>query len=156
MLGSGVQASSFELPDLDSKSRSLGEMMADGKPLLLVFFKVSCPVCQLVFPFLERMASGGGELRFVAISQDDAAATRNFHQRFGVTFPTLLDRARAGYPVSNAFQITNVPSLFLIEPDGAISLAISGFSRRDLEALGKRSGAQPFRPGEQVPEWKAG
>lgn len=155
MLGSGVQAPSFELPDLDSKSRSLEEMMADGKPLLVVFFKVSCPVCQLVFPFLERMA-GAGELRFIAISQDDAAATRNFHQRFGVTFPTLLDSARAGYPASNAFQITNVPSLFLIEPDGAISLAISGFSRRDLETLGKRSGAQPFHPGEQVPEWKAG
>ncbi|MGH9611943.1 MAG: peroxiredoxin family protein [Bryobacteraceae bacterium] len=155
MLKSGVQAPSFELPDLDGKSRSLDEMLADGMPLLLAFFKVSCPVCQLAFPFLERMAGGGG-VRFVAISQDDAAATQKFHQRFSVTFPTLLDSARAGYPASNAFQITNVPSLFLIEPDGAISLAISGFSRRDLEALGKRSGAPPFRPDEHVPEWKAG
>ena len=153
MLNSGAQAPPFELPDLDGKSQSLDEMLADGKPLLLVFFKVSCPVCQLVFPFLERMASG--TVRFVAISQDDAAATRNFHQRFGVTFPTLLDSVRAGYPASNAFQITNVPSLFLIEPDGAISLAISGFSKRDLETLGKRAGTQPFH-GEQVPEWKAG
>lgn len=154
MLNSGAQAPPFELLDLDGKSQSLDEMLADGKPLLLSFFKVSCPVCQLVFPFLERMANGGG-LRFVAISQDDAAATRNFHRRFGVTFPTLLDSARAGYPASNAFGITNVPSLFLIEPDGGISLAISGFSKRDLETLGKRAGAQPFH-GEQVPEWKAG
>jgi len=155
MLRSGAQAPSFQLPDPDGKSRSLDEMLAEGKPLLLVFFKVSCPVCQLIFPFLERI-SNSEAVRFVAISQDDAATTRNFHQRFGVTFPTLLDSVRAGYAASNAFQITNVPSLFLIEPDGTISLAIPGFSRRDLEALGQRAGAKPFHAGDQVPEWKAG
>ena len=35
--------------------------------------------------------------------------------------PTLLDKEDAGYPVSNAYGLTNVPSLFLVEPDGRIS-----------------------------------
>ncbi len=58
--------------------------------------------------------------------------------------------------MSNAFGITNVPSLFLVEPDGVISLASQGFVKRDLEALGKRAGVEVFRQGEKVPEWKAG
>ena len=37
-----------------------------------------------------------------------------------------------------------------------LSNVISGFSKRDLEALGKRVGVAAFRPDENVPEWKAG
>ncbi len=70
--------------------------------------------------------------------------------------PTLLDRDHDGYPVSNAFGITHVPSLFLVEPDGTISLATAGFVKPDLEAFGKRSGVETFRPEEKVPEWKSG
>jgi hypothetical protein len=43
-----------------------------------------------------------------------------------------------------------------VEPDGAISLSVTGFSKRELEALGKRAGVETFRPEEDVPEWKAG
>jgi hypothetical protein len=73
-----------------------------------------------------------------------------------VTFPTLLDQAKESYPASNAFGITNVPTMFLVEPDGHIASAFSGFSKRDLEALGQRAGVPAFRPDENVPEWKAG
>jgi peroxiredoxin len=92
----------------------------------------------------------------VGISQDDAPATQGFIQRFGVTFPVLLDEARAGYTASNSFGIHSVPSLFLVEPDGIISTAFSGFSKSDLEALGNRTGAPPFRAGENVPAFRAG
>jgi hypothetical protein len=70
--------------------------------------------------------------------------------------PTLLDREEAGYPASNRFGITHVPSLFLVEPDGVISLASDGFVKKDLETIGKRAGVKPFGPDENVPEWKAG
>ena len=70
--------------------------------------------------------------------------------------PTLLDRERDGYPASNAFGISHVPSLFVVEPDGMISLASEGFIKRDLEAIGGRAGLEPFRPEDKIPEWKAG
>ena len=82
--------------------------------------------------------------------------TSRFRQRFSLTFPTLLDRQQDVYPASNAFGITNVPSLFLIEPDGVVSMAASGFGKADLEALGKRAGVTVFHPDEKVPEWKGG
>jgi hypothetical protein len=46
--------------------------------------------------------------------------------------------------------------MFLIEPDRNISLAVSGFSKRDLEAIGKIAGVEPFRPGEKTPDFKSG
>lgn len=150
----GSRAPTFSLRGLDSKTVSLEDVLTRG-PALLAFFKVSCPVCQLAMPYLERLAAGSG-FQLVGISQDENSATVDFNRRFGVTFPTLLDSAKEGYPASNAFGITTVPSLFLVEPDGQVSNAFSGFSKRDLEALGERAGVATFHAGDNVPEWKAG
>jgi peroxiredoxin len=153
VLEAGARAPSFRLKDLSGNMVSLEEILSKG-PALLAFYKISCPVCQLTFPYLERLAAG--PIQIIGISQDDLAATEGFNQRFGVTFPTLLDQAKENYPASNAFGITNVPSMFLVEPDGRIAGAFAGFSKRDLEALGKRAAVAPFRADENVPEWKAG
>ena len=91
-----------------------------------------------------------------AISQDDAESTREFDQEFGITIPTLLDKEEEGYPASNAYRLSHVPSLFLVEPDGRISHAITGFDKKGLEELGRRLGKAPFEAGEYVPEWKSG
>lgn len=154
VLQAGARAPSFQLKYLDGVLVSLEELLSRG-PALLVFYKISCPVCQLTFPYLERLAAGSA-IQIVGISQDDLAATQGFNRRFGITFPTLLDAGSESYPASNAFGITNVPTLFLVEPDGYIASAVSGFSKRDLEALGRRAGVAAFRADESVPEWKAG
>jgi peroxiredoxin len=154
MLEAGVRAPSFELKSLEGGKKSLEQILAAG-PALLAFYKVSCPVCQLAFPYLERLAAGSS-LQIVAISQDDDSSTRSFNQRFGVTFPTLLDQSKENYPASNAYGISSVPSLFLVEKNGEVTKSFSGFSKRDLEAVGDRVGVKPFRPEDNVPEWKAG
>jgi peroxiredoxin len=154
MLEAGGRAPSFELKSLHGEKQSLEDILGKG-PALLAFYKVSCPVCQLAFPYLERLAAGSS-LQIVGISQDDDSSTQGFNQRFGVTFPTLLDQSKENYPASNAYGITSVPSLFLVEKDGGIAQAFSGFSKRDLEAVGERAGVKPFRPEDNVPDWKAG
>ena len=153
-VGAGNGAPSFRLKRLGGDTESLDQILAKG-PALLAFYKVSCPVCQLTFPFLERMAAGSS-IQIIGISQDDDVPTHGFNERFGVTFPTLLDQSKEGYPASNAYGITTVPALFLVEKDGKVSKSVSGFSKRDLEALGERAGVHPFRPEDNVPEWKAG
>jgi len=157
MLQVGAHAPSFQLRGLDNKVCSLEEILARG-PAVISFFKISCPVCQMTFPYLERMhanAAASG-LRFFGVSQDGPEATLEFNREFGITFPTLLDAASAGYPASNGFGISHVPSTFLVEKDGAISWALDGFARRELEHLGERAGVKPFRRGDYAPEWRAG
>jgi peroxiredoxin len=92
----------------------------------------------------------------LAISQDDPNLTARFQKTFGLSLRTLFDREEDGYPVSNAFGITHVPALFLVEPDGTVSLAETGFRKSHLEQIGTRAGVAPFRQEDNVPEWKAG
>jgi len=154
MAAAGATAPAFQLTGLDGAQHSLAEILKRG-PALVAFYKISCPICQLTAPYLERLAASES-LQVVGISQDDAGSTRGFNQRFGVTFPTLVDPSAEEYPTSNAYGISSVPSLFLVEPDGAISKSFNGFSKRDMQSLGERAGVAIFRAQEDVPEWKAG
>lgn len=147
MLAEGTAAPDFKLGSF-SVSSALGR-----GPVLLAFFKISCPTCQLTFPFLRRLAeqqAGPGAPRLVTISQDDEKSTAQFQERFGPAEPALLD-LKPGYTVSNLYQIRNVPTLYLIETDGRISMAVAGFSKAHLEKLGVR-----FREDEQVPAMRPG
>jgi peroxiredoxin len=151
----GVQAPPFRLLGLDGPTQTLQDILTGGAALL-AFYKISCPVCQLTAPYLERLAANTGGLQVIGISQDDASSTRGFMQRFGLTFRTLLDLGSEDYPASNAYGITSVPTLFLLEPDGTIARSFNGFSKRDFEEIGARAGVSPFGPEDHVPEWKAG
>ncbi len=159
MLSAGAKAPGFTLTDVSGKKHTLGEILERG-PVLLVLYKTSCPTCQLTMPYLERMVNGPekspGSLQVIGISQDDERGTHRFLKTYSPTMPTLLDREEDGYRVSNAFGITHVPSLFLVETDGTISLATSGFVKLDLEAIGRRAGVAVFHAEDHVPEWKAG
>jgi peroxiredoxin len=160
----GNVAPGFSLKALDAKEYSLQELMQQG-PVVAAFFKVSCPVCQFTFPFLERLykSYGGGEVTFFGISQDDARATKDFAREFGVTFPMLLDEKEKGYPASNAYGLSNVPTIFLIETDGTVKISCMGFDKKDLESIaaalaeGKKITVSAlFRPDESVPAHKPG
>ena len=153
-LRAGSKAPPFQIQDTGGKSHSLAQILAGG-PAVVAFFKVNCPTCQLTFPFLERMASSNS-LQFVGISQNDLKATEAFRRECGVRFTTLIDDEDKGFVVSNAFGITVVPALFLIEKDGTVAEVQDGFSRKGIEALSQRAGVAPFLPGDYVPEWKAG
>ncbi len=95
-------------------------------------------------------------MRVFGVSQDDTRETGRFAKEYGVTFPMLLDEASGGYAASNAFGITSVPSLFLVDAGGVVSYSGEGFIKRDLEQLARSAGGEVFRQDENVPEWKAG
>jgi peroxiredoxin len=148
----GRVAPEFSLKDTNGVRRSLRENLKNG-PVLAVFFKVSCPTCQLTLPFLERLKSS---VRTIGISQDDAPLTKEFLEYFGISFPILIDPAGERYAVSNMYRIANVPSLFLIEADGTVSWALDGFHKGDLEAMAGRFGVELFTAQDQVPAMKPG
>jgi peroxiredoxin len=161
-LSSGTVAPQLTLKDLSGKSVSLAGVLTNG-PALVAFFKVGCPTCQFTLPFLQRLYEtyGGSNFAFFGISQDSPGDTRQFMHHFGIKFPMLIDDH--GYAASKAYGLTNVPTIFWINPDGKIHISSSGFSKNDLEkisseaALATRNAAKPlFRPGEVVPAFKPG
>jgi peroxiredoxin len=161
-IAAGHVAPGFTLKSLDGKEYALGKLLEKG-PVVAAFFKISCPVCQFTLPYLQRLAEryAGDSATIVGVSQDDARSTTEFNREYGVTFPTLLDAP--GYPVSNAYGLTMVPTIFLIEPDGKVKVSCMGFDKGDLEkiagelSLRRRIAAAPlFRPDEVIPAQKPG
>jgi peroxiredoxin len=162
-LTAGTKAPEFELKAMDGKTFSLREELA-RRPVVLAFFKVSCPVCQYAFPFVERLykAYGNKGVTLVGVSQNGPKETAAFNKEFGVTFPVLLDPPE-GYPVSNAYGLTNVPTLFWIGQDGEIEVSSVGWVKKDFEEIAHKiaeaavtTPAVIFQPGDDVRDFRAG
>jgi peroxiredoxin len=162
-LTAGTKAPEFELKAMDGSRFVLREELARG-PVVLAFFKVSCPVCQYAFPFLERLERTYGHkgVRIIGVSQNDPKKTAAFTKEFGVTFPVLLDNTET-YPVSNAYGLTNVPTVVWIGQDGEIEVSSVGWMKADFEEInrkmaeaGKTAPAILFKPGEDVRDFRAG
>jgi peroxiredoxin len=162
-LATGTKAPEFESKTLDGKRFSLHAELARG-PVVLVFFKVSCPTCQYALPFFERLYKVYGHkgVTLLGVSQNDAKDTAAFNKEFGITFPTLLDDTRS-YPASNAYGLTNVPTIFWIAQDGEIEVSSVGWLKVDFEEInrrmaeaGKIAPAAVFQPGEDVRDFRAG
>ena len=162
-LATGTKAPQFELKTLDGKEVSLADALSRG-PVILAFFKVSCPTCQYAFPFLERLhkAYGAKDVAIVGVSQNGAKETAAFNKEFGITFPVVLDDTDS-YPVSNAYGLTNVPTIFWIAQDGEIEVSSVGWVKADFEQInrkmaeiGKIPPAVVFKPGEDVRDFRAG
>ena len=143
MAKAGGRAPSFHLRGLEGGEHSLDSLLEGGQ-LILAFFKISCPTCQLAFPFLQRAAAKG--VRIFGISQDDEASTELFRRRLGFTFPVLLDNSDGGYPSSNAYGLRNVPTLFIVSSRGVIEERIEGFHKAAYAAFGV-----PFDASDKVP-----
>ena len=159
----GTQAPDFTLPSMDGNPFSLRAALARG-PVLATFFKISCPTCQYALPFLQRIyqAHGNKAVTIVGISQNSKKDTALFIKEYGIAFPVLLDDT-SSYPVSNAYGLTNVPTIFWIAQNGEIEISSVGWIRKEMEELNQRAAQasseaiEPLvRPDEQIADFRAG
>jgi cytochrome c biogenesis protein CcmG/thiol:disulfide interchange protein DsbE len=160
----GKEAPAFTLNDMKGETFSLADALQQG-PVVLAFFKITCPVCQYALPYLERLHQafkGKDEVTIVGVSQNNKSDTALFLREYGITFPILLDDP-GKYAVSNAYGLTNVPTTFYVDASGEIRLSSVGWSRADMDQLAvlladaANTPIHPvFRPGEEVADFRAG
>jgi peroxiredoxin len=162
-INAGQTAPPFSLKSLDGKEYSLAKLLEKG-PVVAAFFKISCPVCQFTLPFVQRLSDrySGNNATMLSISQDDAKSTASFNKEYGMKLLTLLDDPK-DYLASNAYGLSMVPTIFLIEPDGKVKVSCMGFGKADLEQIAaelsarrKIAAAPFFRPDEAIPASKPG
>ena len=156
----GTKAPTLTLKAVDGPTYSLEETLKQSPIVVAAFFKVSCPVCQLSFPYLERLHRSYRSVPIWGISQDDVDPTMAFARMFGCTFPMLLDDI---LECTLHYELTNVPSIFLIDENRTIRESIVGFVKSDLERLNTELAqyagvpAVPlFTAADEVPELKPG
>ncbi len=151
MLTVSDRAPSLALPDTVT-----GETVTDpwsAGATAVVFFKVTCPVCHMVAPKVAALASGGA--RVVAVGEDPPAALQRYAKEEGQQVQTVTEAAP--YTVSDAYGISTVPTLFLVEPDGTVADAVGCWDRARWNAVAAACGAPAisddtdglpvFRPG---------
>lgn len=129
--------------------------------VVLVFYKVTCPTCQLTLPFVEKMHKlYGDKMTFYGIVQDGPKDAEDFAKRYNLTFPQLLDYP--DYKVSESYSIQVVPTIYLVNEEKIVEFVSSSFVKKELEDLIRKlsSAAQsPYQDifeGTQVPVFKPG
>ena len=129
---------------------------------LLAFYKEDCPTCRFALPYLDRlyrMFREDGVVGF-AIAQEDAATAVALAQELDLSLPQLVESRP--FAVSKSYGVMSVPTLFVIGADAKVVHIMPAFVRRDLEQItaalagGVERAAPLFRPGESVPELRAG
>ncbi len=157
----GAPAPSFDLPSGDGGRLSLADVTARGAALL-AFFKMGCPTCQLAFPvYAELQRRYGDAVPVVAVTQDPLSATQPWLDDKGFAGPAL-DDASDGFAVSDAYEVTTVPTLVLVE-DGKVAVTSEGWDRDRANAwaryLGERTGRDTSpvsTEGDGLPVFKPG
>ena len=104
---------------------------------------------------LHRSMTGRG-LVVLAVAQDDGgkAPVKQFVRRMKITFPVALDPKQTA---GGSFGVRDLPSTFLISPDGAVIAAVKGgvdwespavveYLERQLESHGAFSHATAAKP----------
>ncbi|HMF03803.1 MAG TPA: TlpA disulfide reductase family protein [Acidimicrobiia bacterium] len=151
MLASGDRAPTLHLPDA-----ATGEPVTDPwreGAVVLAFFKTTCPVCQMAAPKVQAMAESG--VRVVAVGEDAPPEIRSYAERHGQRVTTLSEPAP--YPVSDAFGIDTVPTLFLVGEEGTVRDTVVSWDRDAWNRFAQQAGGTavseegdglpPFRPG---------
>jgi thiol-disulfide isomerase/thioredoxin len=98
---------------------------AHGKPALVVFWASWCGPCAQEAPALERFSQTAvGRGRIVGVDWSDArSGAVKFLRHYAWTFPNLRD---AEGLVGNSYGLADLPTTFVIDPDGRIQAALRG------------------------------
>jgi thiol-disulfide isomerase/thioredoxin len=131
-VAAGLPAPTFFLPALDGSKFFLSDHIAPQgrKVVVLDFFTTWCQPCKKELPLLDALVRtypqdsvllalvDVGEKRDTVLAFGDAA-------RYG--WPVLLDQFRA---ISEKYGVNSFPSLFIIDGDGILRYAATGFEER--------------------------
>jgi hypothetical protein len=119
-----------------------GTAVEDGARAIL-FFKVTCPTCQVAGPPAERLAAAVPD-GFVAVGQDPPDLLEAFRSEFG-DFPAIPDTEP--YPISEAYGVRTVPTLFVLD-GGRVDDVVESWDRQGWNRVAARLGELTGRPVE--------
>lgn len=132
----GAQLPPFEYPLLGGGSASLASLK--DKVVLINVWATWCVPCLDEMPDLQRlyarMKKDGAPFEILAVSIDalGADAVRKFVDRFGLTFPILLDPRGS---IKKLYRTTGVPETFIVDRQGRLLQKIIGARKWDAPAI---------------------
>lgn len=126
-LTQGRPAPQLNLNAFDGSEINLQDMK--GTPVLLNFFKSTCPWCQQEMPRLAkvyaRLAEQGLDVNVIGIvvGTDTQSSAEQFAQSYGLKIPLAIDSEKIA---RTAFGIERVPTMVLVDAKGIVSRVYEG------------------------------
>ena len=130
----GETAPAFSLPTLGGgPARALAD--SHGKVRYLDFWASWCAPCRVSIPAMVDLQAelGGADFEVLAINVDRRPEDAlRFLERYPVNYVNLSD---PGGAVAAAYALPGMPTSFVVDRDGRITLMHAGFRRGDMEAI---------------------
>lgn len=122
------QAVDFSLSSVAGGATTMSDMR--GKVVVLDFWASWCPPCRQSLPHLQQLSTDSSlakkGLVVLAINErEDLSTIRSFLGPPHYSFPVLLD---AKGSVARAYDVSSLPTTFVIQRDGSVSAVIAGFT----------------------------
>ncbi len=114
----------FMMDDLNGKVWQLSDLR--GKVVVINFWAVSCPVCRVEMPTLqkmrERLSKMDVEVLTIHVGHTEEEV-RKFVRDYDLTLPVLHDPFKR---VARAWGVFNLPITFVLDPDGKLAYVAFG------------------------------
>jgi peroxiredoxin len=123
------QAISFTGPTDDGSTYSSSAHRGDV--VVVNFWYAGCPPCRLEAKALEKISTefSGQGVDFIGINtRDDAATSKSYDSRFGVTYPSILDAdsGKAQLAFSGAYRPNATPTTIVLDKQGRVAARVEG------------------------------
>jgi peroxiredoxin len=131
----GAPAPSFANPHINGTYLMSKNVFGKGW-VLLDFFATDCEPCKKELPELQEMADEFGPKGFVvliiATDPQGVLLVKPFVESQKVGLPLVIDRYRV---TTERYGVTLIPSVFLVDPKGAIAFKAEGYTETTLEQI---------------------
>jgi len=148
----------LELSDLQGDRHSLPDLWQGyGAPALVMIGHSDCDTTRLLLPYVDRIhRKRDPRSLVVAVLQDGPEAAKALGEELGLGLPIFLEANP--YALARSLDLTTVPTLISVGPEGNITGVSEAFRRDDVEAFAASAG-HPwpfFEPGDNAPALRPG
>lgn len=130
----GAPAPRFSLPDLRGRSWGLEELLAGGKPVLLVFSDPGCGPCAALLPEIGDWARAHGDTASVVLVSRGTVEANLAKLAEHELAPVLVQR---DYEVAMPYGALMTPSAVLVRPNGTVGSLVHAGADRIRALLGR-------------------
>ena len=123
----GKPLADFTVETIDGGSFTLSEALKEKDLVVINLWATWCPPCEMEFPYLQKAYEQYQDrVALIALSTDPSDTTEKltkYAEEHGLTFPIGND---SGVGLSDAFNVTGIPTTVAVDRFGNAALAESG------------------------------